>query len=45
MLNRIIDSINSTIDFIIDIKHLTISQWDLELKIDAMPEEDIRQRR
>jgi len=30
MVNNIINEISSTISFIIEIKHISISQWDVE---------------
>ena len=32
MVNHIVNSIISTITFVVDIKHIAISQWDVEQK-------------
>ncbi len=45
MINRLWKDITSTIDLLIDIKHLSISQWDVEPSECSHLAEESRQQR
>ena len=45
MVNSIIQSIRSTINFFTEIKHISISQWDVEQKTTVMHSNNFQQRR
>ncbi|WP_257172166.1 hypothetical protein [Colwellia sp. M166] len=44
MLNSIINSISSTVNFFIEIKHISVSQWDVEHKEHMMCCEHLQQQ-
>lgn len=44
MLNSIIKSMNSTVKFFIEIKHISVSQWDVEHKEQIMHCEHLQQQ-
>lgn len=45
MIHNFLNAINSTISFIRDVKHLDISQWDIEQEDSPMNTRDLRQQR
>ncbi len=45
MKNNIIQSISSFINFFIEIKHISVSQWDVEQEEPVMHYDNFQQRR
>lgn len=45
MIHNFLNAVSSTISFIRDVKHLDISQWDVEQKDYPMNTRDLRQQR
>jgi hypothetical protein len=45
MKNNIIQSIRSIINFFIEIKHISVSQWDVEQEDTVMHYDNFQQRR